>query len=256
MATNKILVLEKALFILSHFYSSSELSVKELEKLTGINRTTVFKSLQSFIEWGYLEQDPVSKRYKSSIKILGMSGMVLRRMDVAKIARPYLLSLRDEINETAFISVLNDFDILVTDWEPSYHDAHINSSVGKRIPSYCSGAGKAILANLSNKEINILLEKYDLTMCTQNTITCKENFLKELDKTLNRGYGISIEEFGKDVVAVAAPIFNINNKVIASVALAALKARVNNEKEIERLGVAVKKAASNISKELGSTLYN
>jgi len=255
LATGKILVLEKAMLILSHFYNKSELSVRELEELTGINRTTVFKSLQSFINWGYLEQDPVSKRYKASIKILGMSGMVLRRMDVAKIARPYLLSLRDEINETAFISVLNDFDILVTDYESSYRDAHISSSVGKRIPAYCSGAGKAILANLPMGEIDLLLEKYDLSMCTQNTITCKENFLKEIEKTLNRGYGISIEEFGKDVVAVAAPIFNLNNKVIASIALAALKTRVNSEKEIERLGLAVKEAASNISKELGSTFY-
>jgi DNA-binding IclR family transcriptional regulator len=52
MPTNKILVLDKALSILSYFYSNSELSVKELEKLTGVNRTTIFKSLQSFVDWG------------------------------------------------------------------------------------------------------------------------------------------------------------------------------------------------------------
>ncbi len=57
MPTNKILVLDKALSILSYFYINSELSVKELEKLTGVNRTTIFKSLQSFVDWGYLEED-------------------------------------------------------------------------------------------------------------------------------------------------------------------------------------------------------
>ena len=184
-----------------------------------------------------------------------MAGTVLRRMDVVKIARPYLLSLRDETGETAFVSVLNDFDILVTEWVPSLHDAHINSSVGKRIPAYCSGAGKAILANLPAGEIEGLLEKHGLNKCTQNTITRKEQFLQEMNRTLTRGYGISIEEFGTDVIAVAAPIFDINNMVIASIALAALKSRVNDDKQIEKFGEAVMKAASGISKELGSTFY-
>ena len=255
MPTNKILVLEKALSILSHFYTNSELSVKELEKITGINRTTVFKSLQSFVEWGYLEQDPISKRYRASLKILRMAGTVLRRMDVVKIARPFLLNLRDETGETAFVSVLNDFNILVTDWEPSFHDAHINSSVGKRIPVYCSGAGKAILANLPAGEIEDLLKKHPLKKCTQNTITDKEQFLQELNRTLTRGFGISIEEFGTDVIAVAAPIFGINNKVMASIALAALKTRVNDEKQQANFGEVVILAASGISKELGSTFY-
>ena len=47
--------------------------------------------------------------------------------------------------ESSIITILNDFDVLVADWEPSNHDAHINSFVGKRVPAYCTGAGKAIL---------------------------------------------------------------------------------------------------------------
>jgi DNA-binding IclR family transcriptional regulator len=255
MPTNKILVLEKALSILSHFYTNSELSVKEIEILTGINRTTVFKSLHSFIDWGYLEQDPVSKRYRASLKILGMSGTVLRRMNVVEIARPYLLTLRDETGETAALAVLNGFDILIADWESSFYDAHINSYVGKKIPAYCSGAGKAILANLSEEEITGLLKNHELNRCTHNTITNSEQLLKELKRTLNRGYGISIEEFGTDVIAVAAPIFDINNKVVASIASDSLKARIKNNSQIEKIGKAVMRAAANISKKMGSTFY-
>ena len=255
MPTNKILVLDKALSILSFFYTNSELSVKELENLTGVNRTTIFKSLQSFVDWGYLEQDPVSKRYKASIKILGMAGTLLQRMDVVKIARPYLLSLRDETGESSIITILNEFDVLVADWEPSNHDAHINSFVGKRVPAYCTGAGKAIISNLPADEIEALLNNHDLKKCTKNTITNKKKLLRELDLTFSRGFGVSIEEFGSDVVAVAAPVFDINNKVIASIAVAALKSRVNDESMIEKLGGTVIKAASSISKELGSTFY-
>ncbi len=255
MATNKILVLDKALSILSFFYINSELSVKELEKLTGVNRTTIFKSLQSFVDWGYLEQDPVSKRYKASIKILGMAGTLLQRMDVIKIARPYLISLRDETEESTIVTILNDFDVLIADWEPSFHDAHINSFIGKKVPAYCTGAGKAILSYLSLNEVEILLNKHELKKCTKNTITNKKKFLLELNKTSSRGFGVSIEEFGPDVIAVAAPIFNINNVVIASIAVAALKSRIKDENKIDKLGKSVIKSASGISKELGSTFY-
>ena len=80
--------------------------------------------------------------------------------------------------------------------------------------------------------------------------------MQELNKTSSRGFGVSIEEFGPDVIAVAAPIFNINNVVIASIAVAALKSRISNDNQVEKLGKSVIKSASDISKELALLSIN
>lgn len=255
MAIDKVKVLDKALSILTLICANEELSLKELEEFSGLNRTTVYRILQSFLNWGYVEQNLANKKYRASLKILEMAGIVLQRMDVVKVARPYLLSLRDESKESTYVAVLNGFNVVYADWEPSYYDAHITGSVGRSIPAYCTGAGKTILAYLPKEEVNKLLEKHELKRYTQNTITDKDKLKQDLEKTLTRGYGISIEEFGSDAIAVAAPIFDIKNKIIASIAVAALKSRVKGDEHIKNLGGMVKKFASNISKELGSTFY-
>ncbi len=256
MAIDKVKALDKALSIFTLICTNDELSLKELEELSGLNRTTVYRILQSFIDWGYVEQNLANKKYRASLKILEMAGIVLRRIDVVKVARPYLLRLRDESKESTCVAVLNGFNMVFADWEPSYYEAHVSGSVGKSIPAYCTGSGKAILAYLPKEDVNTLLEKHELKSYTQNTITDKDELKQDLEKTLTRGYGMSIEEFGSDVIVVAAPIFEMNNKIIASIAVLALKSRVKGDEHIKNLGGMVKKFASDISKELGSTFYN
>ncbi len=255
MAIDKVKALDKALSIFTLVCTNEGLSLKELEELSGLNRTTVYRILQSFIDWGYVEQNLTNKKYRASLKILEMAGIVLRRIDVVKVARPYLLRLRDESKESTSVAVLNGFNIVFADWEPSYYEAHVSGSVGKSIPAYCTGSGKAILAYLPKEDVNTLLEEHELKRYTQNTITDKDELKQDLEQTVTRGYGMSIEEFGSDVIVVAAPIFEMKNKIIASIAVLALKSRVKGDEHIKKLGGMVKKFASNISKELGSTFY-
>ena len=70
LPTNQVKVLSKALTILSNLYEHNELSMKNLEELTQLNRSTIFRILQTFIDFGYIEQDPQTKNYRTSLKIL------------------------------------------------------------------------------------------------------------------------------------------------------------------------------------------
>jgi len=152
MGEHGVKVLDKAFLLLSHFYDRDTLSLKELVELTGMNRSTVYRILQMFLKWGYLERDDTSGRYRVSLKILELSGSMLRKMSLLNVCRPFLLDLRDRTGESSFLSVLRGQNIIIIDWEPSYYDALINVTVGKVVPAYTSGAGKAILAFLPHEE--------------------------------------------------------------------------------------------------------
>jgi len=247
-----IKVLDKAFNLLSYFYEKEELSLKELVELSGLNRSTVYRIMQAFQKWGFVLQHPDNKKYRLSLKIVEMAGNVLRKMNLINICRPYLLELRDRTGESSFLSILREMNILIIDWEPSYYDVHINVTVGKAVPAYCSGAGKAILAFLAEKDLEELLSKHPLKRYTENTITDKERLLKVLEETRVRGYGLSSGEYDRDIVVAGAPIFDIHNRVIASCAIGALKSRVRDEKQMHEYGKLVKEAASQISKQLGA----
>jgi DNA-binding IclR family transcriptional regulator len=254
METTGVKVLDKALFILSQFFNRDELSLKDLEQLTQLNRSTIYRILQVFLKWGFLEQEPASKKYKVSIKILEMSGSVLRKISFLNICRPYLLSLRDSTGESSFLAILDGHNIVVVDWEPSHYNVQINITIGKTIPSYCTGSGKAILAFLPPEERESILLKMKLKKYTDNTITDIDAFRKLLKETALKGYGVSVGEYDAHIVIVSSPIFDIHNRAIASCSIAALETRVKGRGQIENYGRLVIKAASEISQKLGSSM--
>ncbi len=253
MGEHGVKVLDKAFLLLSQFYSHDDLSLKELVELTEMNRSTVYRIMQVFLKWGYVERDNQTGRYKVSLKILELSGSMLRKMSLLNVCRPFLLDLRDRTGESSFLSVLRERNIIIVDWEPSYYDALINVTVGKAVPAYTSGAGKAILAFLPPGKRNSLLAGCTLQRYTDRTICDIQTLKKVLHETAETGYGVSMGEYDADIVVVAAPILDIHNRVIASCAIGALKSRVRGEGQIREYGRMVIEAASQISRKLGSS---
>jgi IclR family KDG regulon transcriptional repressor len=256
MSTPGVKVLDKALFIISVFFEKDELSLKELEEQTKLNRSTIYRILQVFLKWNFLEQDPTTKRYKLSIKILEMSSSVLRKISFLNVCRPFLLGLRDKTGESSFLAVLDGVNIVVVDWEPSYYNAQINITVGKTVPAHCTAAGRAIIASLPPKEREALIGKMVMKKYTENTIIDKDALRQELKDTAERGYAISKGEYDSYIVVVSAPVFDIHNRVIASCAIAALESRVKDDTHIAKYGSLVQKATFEISRKLGSSLNN
>jgi DNA-binding IclR family transcriptional regulator len=71
---------------------------------------------------------------------------------------------------------------------------------------------------------------------------------RDLDRTLERGYGINREESETGVVAVAAPVRDRTRNVIAAVSIAGRAHRL----DLERLAPAVQIAASSLSREMAA----
>jgi DNA-binding IclR family transcriptional regulator len=255
VATTGVKVLEKALLILSQFFDHDEISLKELEELTELNRTTIYRILQVYTKWGFLEQDAATKKYKVSLKMLEISGTALRKLNFLNISRPYLLNLRDKTGESAFLAVLDGPNTVVVDWERSYFNAQINVTVGKIVPAYCTGTGKAILAFLPPDELEAYLSALTIEKYTEKTVPDKDTLREVLRVAAEKGYGMSFGEYDSDIVVAAAPIFNVQNRVVAACAVAALASRVTSVPQVEEYGVLVKKAAAEISKKLGSTRF-
>jgi len=253
MSTTGVKVLEKALSILSWLLERGELSLKQLEKLSGFNRSTIYRILQVFQKWGYIEQHSESKKYRPSLKIVEIAGTVLRKISLLDICRPYLLDLRDNTGESSFLAILRGVNIIIIDWEPSYFDAQMNITVGKSVPAYCSGAGKAILSSLPHEELEALLSTVTLKQYTPNTITDMSVLKKVINETRAEGFGVSWGEYDPEIVVVGSPIFDIHNRVIASCAIGALKSRVKNQNQIKKYGEMINSVCSDISRKLGSS---
>jgi IclR family pca regulon transcriptional regulator len=71
------------------------------------------------------------------------------------------------------------------------------------------------MANLDVEELNAFMKSLRLTKLTPKTITKKEELLKDLKTTKNRGYSINNEEYLLGLVCIGAPLINYNTKAVA-----------------------------------------
>ena len=115
---------------------------------------------------------------------------------------------------------------------------------------HATASGKVILAHLSEHEVDQYLSSVELVALTPKTITDRNTLRRELEQARSSGIAYNREELTDQIVAIAAPIFDLYGIVVASIVVSMPDIRFNDEKEIliERL---VKEAARTISQKLG-----
>ena len=132
----------------------------------------------------------------------------------------------------------------------SLQRTRVVSSVGTRDDLHYSAVGKAILAYLSDSEVERIAKIRGLRKITHKTITNLNLLKEELKKIRNQGYSIDDEEGEVGTRCIGAPIFRHDGRVNASISLAAPCQRLSKEKIIQ-YGPLIIKIAHRISTKLG-----
>jgi IclR family acetate operon transcriptional repressor len=114
-----------------------------------------------------------------------------------------------------------------------------------------SGAsGKVMMAYLSEEQQNKIIQEKGLKKFTAYTIIDPLLLKRNLQKIRKVGYATSDQEFTLGVRAIAAPIFDFNNRIIASICVVGPRERLTIRK-MSFLVDNVLEAAREITKRLG-----
>jgi DNA-binding IclR family transcriptional regulator len=122
----------------------------------------------------------------------------------------------------------------------------ISSRVGGRLPAYCTGVGKAMLAFAPDAAMTVMAGRLEAR--TPYTITDHQLFAEELHRIRKNGVSYDREENQIGVNCAAAPIM-VGGSPIAAVSVTSTSSRV----EVERFSSAVKAAALGIQRVLSRT---
>ncbi|MBO7522211.1 MAG: IclR family transcriptional regulator, partial [Opitutales bacterium] len=176
----------------------------------------------------------------------GESNIVEKSMDVIR-------AMRDELGETAMLGTLLQNECVMIEQAPGRFSFKFLGEIGMRISLQVSAPGKAILAYLSKGEIEQRVGKIKFVKYTDNTITGKREFMKELEKVREQGYA---SDFGEEIAGVhclGAPVFNAHSYPVASIWITGPATRLPKEK-FDEVGKIVRSYADKISERLGYNL--
>ncbi|NLX92167.1 MAG: IclR family transcriptional regulator [Firmicutes bacterium] len=247
--------LERALNILEVMArEGAPISVTELAEKVNLKISTVHRLLSTLSFRGYVEQDPEDNKYKLGLKLLEIGNSVLNHSsDIRTIARPYLEELVEKCNETANLAILDETDVVYIDQVESKNLIIVRmfAQVGNRGPVHCTASGKALLAFYPEAKIDEIIEKLEMVKYTNETITDRNHLKKELQRIRQDGYALDWGEREEHVRCIAAPIFNFEGKVIASISISGPSTRITTYYMKNELVDLIMSTAANISQKMG-----
>jgi DNA-binding IclR family transcriptional regulator len=248
-----IRAVERALEVLLCFSRQTpELTLTEIAERIGIHKSTVHRMLATLEAKRFVERDESTGAYRLGINVLQMAYLTLNHNDLRQVAARHLRHLCEQYRETVNLSILDGPDVIYLDVVESPQRVKLAASVGQRLPAFCTASGKAILAYSPEGIITQVLDQ-GMHQHTQCTLDTPEKFYEDMEKTRNRGFAISLEEFEDGINAIAAPILNQNKHPIASVAIAGPSYRLSKDRMLE-IGSSVLSAVHDIAREVEITM--
>jgi IclR family transcriptional regulator, KDG regulon repressor len=210
---------ERAIAILSAFDGEHEdRGVSEIAHITGLHKATTHRIMMTLLNGGFLERSPDGERFRLGLRVVELGLGALRRLDVRRIAFPYMEQLVERFQETADLGIFDRGWVLYVEVVHSQHSLTIAARIGRRLPAYCTASGRVFLAFLPPEVVEPILNG-PLLPCTGRTITSIARLREELELTRQRGYALDDEELEVGIRAVSAPIRDIDGNVIAALSI-------------------------------------
>lgn len=244
--------LSNAIDVLYIFETEHEpLTISELVKKTNLNRTTLYRILSTLRSKGLIEMDPNSGKYRLGIKIVQLSSLVLQRLGIREVARPYLESLQEKVNETIHLCVLNDKKVIFIDKLEVAEAIFMGSYIGWAAPLYCTATGKLLLGSQNKDYIDEYLKTETFKQYTSKTLIEPKSLQEDLERIKTCGYSIDDEEMVEGLTCYAAPIVDNEGVILASISVSGPTSRMISVKE--KLIPELLDSSKQISQKVSST---
>jgi IclR family KDG regulon transcriptional repressor len=227
------------------------LSLEQICAYTGLPKSTAFRIIVNLLQGQYLVE--TEKGYWLGLKMLRFGALVEEELDLIQQARPFLTQLRDQVNETIHLAVLDDdLRVVYVEKLSTQHAVGLMMSrIGITAPMHCTGLGKAMAAFLPEDKVHHWIRTHGLEPVTKTTIINEEAFLQELREIRSRGYAVDDGEFEASVRCVAAPIRDRTGRVIAAISISGPDIRMPAPLIGSSMAMQVLKTAQLISQALG-----
>lgn len=227
------------------------MGVTEIGQRLDLNKSTVHRLLMSLVSMKYVKKDQENDRYSMTYKIVRLANSIREKSDTVSIVHPLLRELSMKCGETVHFVQQNDNEIVYIDKvESNVNSVRMVSKIGLTHSIFTTGVGKAILAELPEYQVKEMWKRSSFEALTQYTITEFDEYMAELRRTKERGYGLDNEENEIGVRCVAACVYNYKGKAEHAISISVPITRMGDER-VEELSKYLLEYKERVSQALG-----
>ena len=222
------------------------LSLRQLERRTGIPRSTAHGLCLTLCDAGLLEEAP-HRGYQLGPALVALGGQVVDRTGLVDAADGVLERAVRRDGTEAHLGQLVSGWVVYLERRSGRRPVPMNNRVGMRAPAHRTGCGKAALATLPTDEVTARV----CTACAADHLPMPDLDLlgRQLRRARSAGFVINTD-FQPGRTSVAAPVVGRHGIVVGGVSVAG-PTRLFGAAAVERTGMEIADVAATIGAKLG-----
>jgi IclR family pca regulon transcriptional regulator len=228
----------------------TRMTATETARRTGLSVASARRCMLTLCDAGYMETD--GKRFWLSHGVLRLAYAYSASTRLPRLIQPVLDALSERGRDSASLIVLFDDAPVIAARSTARRTLRVGLVVGSRLPTYCSAAGRVLLAALPAERANNILKRAIRTPLTLNTVTEMSDLKLLLKRCRSDGYAISDEEIELGVRSIAIPVLNAEGISIAAISMSTRADRMTITEMVETYLPALRTHQSWVQRRLSA----
>ncbi|WP_410207309.1 IclR family transcriptional regulator [Fusobacterium sp.] len=228
-----------------------ELTFSNISKMLSIPKSTLSPILKTLLELEIIVLDPATQMYTIGLGSFQIGQTYLHNINGLDIIKSHMRTIVGKCNETCQLGINHRNEVLYLTKVECSQPIKLMSSIGRNLPLYCTGLGRALLFDYSEDKIRDLYTD-KMTQFTEFTNTDVDKLITIINEAKEKEYAVEKQEITSDACCIAVPLI-INNKIQAALGISMPIFRATPS-HVQLIIDLLKKHSKLISQELNS--YN
>jgi IclR family acetate operon transcriptional repressor len=230
--------IDRASALLIHVIEASNPPLlSQLALIHELPKSTTSRLLGALEKQGLIQRDRNGAYLPGSV-LTRFARQRNHQLDLSMRMRPVLEKLAEKTGETANLAIAGNGYVELIDQVDGRYLLGATNWVGTKVPYHCSALGKVLLAYGVVKIPSGRLEKR-----APRSITTRPALLVELELVRRQGFATIKDELEEGLVAVAAPVRDVDGNVIAAISVSGPAPRIT-DKQLADFGELIISAIS------------
>jgi IclR family pca regulon transcriptional regulator len=207
--------LERGLSVVSAFGADHrQMTLSDVARAVDLPKSTVRRALHTLAALGYLETD--GRLYALAPQILRIANAYLSSNRLSRHAQAICERVADECDGSCSLSVMSEHDIVVVAWADPRHLQSVGIDVGHRAPAISTASGRALLAALDQKALDVFMAAAPVQKLTRATVTDRTKLRSMIDACRAEGFTVIDQETQPGFRSLAVPVAAADGTVVAA----------------------------------------
>jgi IclR family acetate operon transcriptional repressor len=203
-------------------------TLSDLALRVGMPPSSAHRLLATLESNDLVEFRSATQEWMVGVEAFRIGNAFIQRNNLIEVGLEVMQRLVDETGETANLAIAHQGEVVFISQVETPNPIRAFFSPGTRVPMHASGIGKALLAELGRREIELILQDRGLPDFTPKTITAPSALFEHFAEIRRRGWAMDDEEHHFGMRCIAAPIYNAYGKAVAGVSISGPVARISD----------------------------